>query len=483
MKYTLQTIALLILTAPALARAGTLSSVPPLAQPIYNGTEVAGCGWPSVVSMQGQCSGTLVHPEVVVFAGHCGPDYDSVQFGENGEQPARSVKTAGCWADDGGVGMGHDFAVCRLAEPVTDIPIVPILMGCEVEALQPGVTVTLIGFGAANTGPYGIKRETTAQIAGFVDDEIFIANDQGQDTCYGDSGGPVMIALADGTWRVFGVTSYGIDIECGTGTYYSMLHNGIPWLEAKTGVDITPCHTADGLWDPGPACGGFPEAPALSAGTWVDSCQPDGPIGGPSETCGAPFDTLSDSEPPQAAIVSPAEDTEYTTSEPLQLRITASARDDVDKPEGWGIAELRLHINGEELPHSARAVVPYTWDVTLPSGGYLISAVATDHAGNEALAVPVAVGVNEAPPALPVESSSESGGETGDDSDAVDSDTPTSDESDPPATGSSDTGVDTTDLQSAEDGCGCRQRRPGAPDLGLLVLTLVAAPRLRRARA
>ena len=479
---TLALSALLATLTAGPAAADHRSAPPPPTQPIYNGTDVAACGWPSVVSMQGSCTGTLVHPEVVVYAGHCGADYGSVQFGEDGQNAARSVDTTDCWAIDG-VGEGQDFATCLLAEPVTDVPIVPILMGCEIDVLQPGVTTSLIGFGEANTGPYGIKRETTAQIDHFQGDEVFIFDENGQDTCYGDSGGPVMVALADGSWRVFGVTSYGISGECGTGTYYSMMHNGVAWIEQKTGVDVTPCHSAEGVWDPGPACGGFPEAPAAPVGSWPGACQADGPRGGLASTCGAPFDT-EDSEPPQVAIVNPKQGAKYMTVKTLPLEIVATARDAADKPEGWGIAELRLIVNGKELADSARTIAPYTWDLGLPPGGYLLGVVAVDHAGNEALAEPVAIGVNTEPPALPepaTSGSDESGdsgesGDTGEPTPTTGAPDPTTGEPDP--SGSSATGDSDTAGLADDDGCGCRQRA-GADGLALLAPALLLGRRRR----
>ena len=42
---------------------------------IYGGTTVPVCGWPSTVELGGACSGTLVHPQVVIYASHCGASY------------------------------------------------------------------------------------------------------------------------------------------------------------------------------------------------------------------------------------------------------------------------------------------------------------------------------------------------------------------------------------------------------------------------
>jgi hypothetical protein len=264
------------------------AEIPPNSE-IYGGTDVASCGWPTTVSLGGSCSGTLVHERVVIYAAHCGTGYGSVRLGEsiNGGG-GRNVATEQCAIiPGGGTGDGNDFAYCTLSQPVTDVPLVPVLMGCEAEDyLTPGQPVTVVGFGNANTGPYGIKRQVTTTINSITaDDEAYIGGG-GKDSCQGDSGGPVYVQVDDGSWRVFGITSYGG--ACGTGGYYSMMHNGMAWFESQTGYDLTPCHDADGTWNPGPDCGSFPLTPGAGAGTWANGCS-GGTATGYSSACGAPY--------------------------------------------------------------------------------------------------------------------------------------------------------------------------------------------------
>ncbi len=252
---------------------------------IYGGAPVGSCGWPTTVSLGGSCTGTLVHPEVVIYAAHCGDNYGSVRLGERiSGGSGRTVQTDFCEVFPGGEpGEGNDFAVCRLSEPVNDVPIVPIAMGCETDEIAAGKAVTLVGFGEANNGPYGIKRAVNTTISGITaQDEVSIGGG-GKDTCQGDSGGPVYMQLDDGSWRVFGITSYGG--ACGGGGYYSQMHEGIDWFESTTGIDITPCHDADGTWNPTAACTEFPVTPQVGAGTWANGCS-GGPLSGPAETCG-----------------------------------------------------------------------------------------------------------------------------------------------------------------------------------------------------
>ena len=69
------------------------------------------------------CSGTLVHPEIVVYAAHC-PLALAVSFGEGsvGIGLARVVPVDHCMKKtDADVIGPDDYAYCKLAEPVTDV--------------------------------------------------------------------------------------------------------------------------------------------------------------------------------------------------------------------------------------------------------------------------------------------------------------------------------------------------------------------------
>lgn len=299
-----------------------LSAPEPDPQFITGGTETTNCQFPSVVSVLEDddtpvwCSGTLVHPNVVSIAAHCvtpARPIVGIGFGEVGEgetgAPQRVVDIEDCVAHPGYLSEGHpDIGFCTLAEPVDDVPIIPILAGCDVELLEEGTEITIVGFGAVygeyagdgfNTHGTGPKRHTLQTIydVDLADDEVHLVGSSGaQSACFGDSGGPAFIELSDGSWRVFGAASELYNPSgfpppgtpgniCGVGVTYGVLSTRLDWLEAQTGYDLTPCHDPDGHWDPSSDCGDFPTDPLAGDGDWATGCV-GGPIGGGQPLCG-----------------------------------------------------------------------------------------------------------------------------------------------------------------------------------------------------
>jgi MYXO-CTERM domain-containing protein len=350
---------------------------------------------------------------VVIFAAHCGSGYGQVTFGETIDgNPGRSVPTQFCQTNPGGgPGGGNDFAFCVLAEPQDDIQLVPILMGCETSVLSAGRQVVGVGFGEADTGPYGIKREVTMDF-GYItaDNEAFVGGG-GEDTCQGDSGGPLFVQMpvsegGDDTWRVFGITSYGS--ACGGGGYYSMMHIGMEWFESSSGFDLTPCHDADGTWNPTPDCGDFPKMPNNAGGTWAEGCNP-GELGGLSAICGAPFDASSDMDPPSVAITTPMTNSMFD-SDPMSGQAAFPVEAIAEDGTGYGVDVVRLLINGMEVPGGELTSEPYVWNGSYPPGQYTFQAIAIDVTGNMAESQPIYVGVDMDPPEPEGQDESGSGG-------------------------------------------------------------------------
>lgn len=454
---------------------------------VYGGTAAKPCGWPTAVYLEFNgwaCSGTLVHPDIVITAAHCPGSTTgrsaTVRFGEGQAGGARAVG-ATCYSSPGWTGNvgGTDYGYCKLSSPVTDVPIIPPAWGCELSALSAGREVVIVGFGVSDNGGSGSKREVTTTLQAINEQAVIGGN--GKDACQGDSGGPVYIKLksefgGDDTWRVFGITSGGG--ECGQGGIFALIHKAIPWVESHSGTDITPCHDSEGNWDPTPNCGAIPLDPANTNGaTWANGCS-GGPISGFSELCGEAFGSGDDTEPPTVAIVDPASGQTFEIPDgATQADITISAQ--ADDGEGFGVADVRLLINGQEFPGNKDSTEPYSWNLVFGQGGYVIEAIATDWVGNESAADVIAIGVDQPAPDLPGTGDGDGDGDpTGEGEGEGDGDGEGEGEG-----GNGETGGGGDPGFSVTVGCACSSSDAGGRSgaaLGLLGLLGFAAIRRRR---
>lgn len=337
---------------------------------IVGGDPVGACAWPSVVSLGRVCTGTLIHPEVVLYAAHCGDAFSSVEFGSAiAPGHARTVAVERCATFDDGLrpGAGSDIAYCILASPQNDVPIVPIIAGCEVDALQADAEMVLVGFGESEVG-YGDKRAVTTRIVSLTDVELEVGGD-GRDSCEGDSGGPGFIQLPTGEWRMFGVVSYGE--ACGDGGFLVRVDAHHDWLPRATSIDVASCF-ANESWYPTAQCGGFSASPALDDGDWGTGC--DQPREAQGQTCGPPFDADGDETPPEVWFVDPEA---METLDAGVWDVEVHARD-----ESLGVQSITLELDGERVGTQFDDV--FSEAVEFDDGEHELVARAADRAGNTA---------------------------------------------------------------------------------------------------
>lgn len=432
---------------------------------ISNGTPAQNCEWPTTVTLLGGgglCSGTLVHPQIVTTAAHCGY-VNQIAFGESSFAPAREVAVDHClrnpeWSmsDNNGVNE-NDFAYCKLAQPIYDIPITPPVYGCEIQILTVGREVFIVGFGN-NEGESGAgtKRwaETIIQTPVNEFSTTVAVGASGTAACSGDSGGPAYVQYPDGSFHAFATVSGGPTCGGGADTY-TLIHKAVPWIEENSGVDITPCYDVDGTWNPTPECQGFAMDTLDTSVDWDNWCAT--PRSEASATCGQAFNAAPDDVAPTVVITAP-ENGAMFDGPMAAIDIVIDAQD-----EGHGVKSVVLEINGDVIATDEHAPWEFP-NAQFPVGGWILVAVAEDWNGNVAQSEPVAIGVGQTPPDLPTgdgDGDGDSEGETGGG--------PTTDGGD-----LGDPGID------GGDGCACSAARETSPATVALALGLLGLVGTRR---
>lgn len=198
------------------------------------------------------CSGTLLSPTIFLTAGHCtsGMAGAQVWFGSQFDLDSQAERSAGFPNSGGAAGTPYshpnfagssdvldsfpntyDVGVVVLDKPVSigTYGTIPEPGFLDALAAQPGQeqqSFTVVGYGLQGSHPDLLgafrpeRQKATTQL---TDLGVALAdrynlltpnNAAGWGSCYGDSGGPILLS---GTSTVVAVTSFGLDPNC-TGT-------------------------------------------------------------------------------------------------------------------------------------------------------------------------------------------------------------------------------------------------------------------------
>ena len=229
----------LMIAAATMCSSLALTAAPSLA--IVGGHDAASGAYPSIAEItfgsSFLCTGTLIAPDYVLTAGHCGsitgaaigtpagwpaPLID-VRIGANRSGQGEKVPVSRVIVEPDYLATpGHDITLLQLASDSTKAPT-KVAGANEGSLWAAGTMETIAGWGTTSEGgdtpdtlqeaqvPITADATCAAAYSDFDPATMVCAGypQGGTDTCQGDSGGPLFGRTAAGDLKVVGATSFG----------------------------------------------------------------------------------------------------------------------------------------------------------------------------------------------------------------------------------------------------------------------------------
>ncbi len=236
---------------------------------IIGGTDATAGAWPWIVSLENSdlgadpyassfCGGSLIASDWVLTAAHCAVEVttDNLRVRVGGHDLSASATAGSLVAVDRilihpgynqATAYDQDLALLHLASPQSTTPL-PAISASAMSSLTAGTTLTVMGWGATQATspynyPYRLQQVSVPLISdsgcvaaykpGEITNNMFCAGVMagGKDSCYGDSGGPIILGSDASSALQVGVVSWGDGCAAaGKPGIYTRLANYTDWL-------------------------------------------------------------------------------------------------------------------------------------------------------------------------------------------------------------------------------------------------------------